>query len=134
MAGKLTVSVSGSCTDIRNSANWSTPIPAFGAAVQVTERTVPEAASRSSLAVQPGMLSVRADATLGSVTVSAVVAAPVFDSLGTWKVTIAMAPRTGLSLLAWTCAHAAGVRRRAEIERDGRGGGDQDARNPPVVE
>ena len=78
-------------------------------AVHVTERTVPDAASRSSLAVQPGRLSVRADATLGSVMVSAVVSAPVFDSLGTWNVTSAMAPRTALSLLACTCAHAAGI-------------------------
>jgi hypothetical protein len=35
-----------------------------------------------------------------------VVAAPVGDSLGTSKVTIAMLRRTGLSLLAWTCAQA----------------------------
>ncbi len=70
---------------------------------------MPDAASRSSLAVQPGRLSVRADATSGSVMVSAVVSAPVFDSLGTWNVTIAMAPRTALSLLACTCADAAGV-------------------------
>ena len=70
---------------------------------------MPDAASRSSLAVQPGMVSVAADATLGRVTVSAVVAAPVLDSLGTWKVTIAVAPRTVLSLLAWTCAQAGGV-------------------------
>src|SRR6201997_3637026 len=103
------MSVSGSCTEIRNSANCSTPIPPLGAAVQVTDRTVPEAASRSSLAVHPGRLSTLADATLGRATLSAVVAAPVLDSLGTWKVTSAMAPRAGLSLLAWTCAHAAGI-------------------------
>ena len=128
------MSVSGSCTDIRNSANWSTPIPPLGAAVQVTDRTVPDAASRSSLAVHPGMASVRADATSGRVTVSAVVAAPLSDSLGTWKVTIAMAPRTALSLLAWTCAHAGGVAADAEVERGGGGDRDQDARNPPVAE
>src|ERR1700722_13754787 len=103
------MSVSGSCTDIRNNVNWSAGIPPLGAAVQVTERTLPDAVSRSSLAVHPGMVSVLADATLGSVTVSAVVAAPVLDSLGTWKVTIAMAPRTALSLLAWTCAQASAV-------------------------
>src|SRR5262249_25958043 len=109
VAGKVTVSVSGSFTDSRNSANWSTPIPPPGAAVQVTDPTVPDDGLRSSLAVHPGMVSVRADATSGRVTVSAVVAAPLSDSLGTEKVTIAMDPRTALSLLAWTCAHAGAV-------------------------
>ena len=61
------------------------------------------------MAVHPGMASACADATLGRVTVSAVVAAPVLDSLGTSKVTIAAPPRTGLSLLACTCAQASAV-------------------------
>ena len=74
MAGKLTVSLSGSVTDSRNSANWSgRDADLSESAVQVTERTVPAAASRSRLAVQPGMTSVLADATLGSATLNWVV-------------------------------------------------------------
>ena len=68
MAGNVTLSPSGSLTDSRNSANWSEEMPTCGFAVQVTELTVPAALSRSRLAVQPGMTSVRADATLGSLT------------------------------------------------------------------
>src|SRR6185295_831165 len=87
VAGRLTVGVSGSCTEIRNSANWSAAMPVPGAAVHVTERTVPAAASRSSWAVQPGIASVLADATLGRTTLNCVVRAPFSDSLGTLKVT-----------------------------------------------
>jgi hypothetical protein len=64
-------------------------MPAAGAAVQVTERTVPDAVSLSNVAVQPGTTSVLADATLGSVTLSCVVSAPVSDSFGTRKVSTA---------------------------------------------
>jgi hypothetical protein len=100
------VSVSGSFTDIRNTPNSSTGIPPSGAAVHVTERTVRDAESRSSLVVHPGLASVCTAATLVRSRVSLVVAAPVVDSLGTWKVTSAVLPRTASLLLAWTCADA----------------------------
>ena len=59
MAGSVTDFWSGSFTEMRNSPNWSGAMPPPGAAVQVTDRTVPAAASRSSVAVQPGITSRR---------------------------------------------------------------------------
>src|SRR6188472_1544900 len=55
VAGKVTLSPSGSFTETRNSANWSDEMPTFGSAVQVTPRTVPAPVSRSRVAAQPGM-------------------------------------------------------------------------------
>src|ERR1700739_5163345 len=81
-------------------------MPPFGAAVQVTECTMPDAGSRSSLADQPGCVSACTEVTLDRSTVRAVVGFPLVDSLGTWKVTSAMPPRTASSLLAWTWADA----------------------------
>src|SRR6478752_3879379 len=80
------------------------PVP--GAAVHVTELTVPAAASRSSRAVQPGIASVLADSTLGRATVNCVVREPFSDSLGTLKVSTDSDPGPGLSASTWTWAHA----------------------------
>src|SRR5271157_5369458 len=90
-------------------------MPPCGAAVQVTECTMPDAGSRSSLADQPGCVSACTEVTLDRSTVRAVVAAPLVDSLGTWKVTSAMPPRTASSLLAWTWADASAMAAAAEI-------------------
>src|ERR1700743_2391205 len=81
-------------------------MPVSGAAVQVTERTAFVAASRSILADQPGISSVWTEETLDRSTVTAVVAALVADSLGTWKLIVAKAPRAASVLVAWTCADA----------------------------
>src|SRR5260370_37107146 len=83
------------------------PVP--GAAVQVTERVVPAAASRSSRAVQPGIDSVLAEATLGRATLNCVVRAPFSDSLGTLKVSTDSEPGAGLSASTLTWAHAGAV-------------------------
>ncbi len=133
MVGNATLSPCGSFTDTRNSANWSDEMPTFGSAVQVTERTVPAAASRSRVAVQPGMTSVLADATSGSLTLNWVVRAPFSDSPGTWKVTTEVAPGAGLSASAWTWAHAgAAPESRNDAETDsGCGDGDEGAHGRP---
>jgi hypothetical protein len=81
-------------------------MPTVGAAVHVTDRTVPAAASRSSRAVQPGMTSVLADATFGSVTLNSVVSAPFSDSPGTWKVSTEVLPGAAPSASTWTWAEA----------------------------
>jgi hypothetical protein len=109
VVGKATLSPSGSFTDTRNSANWSNEMPILGSAVQVTERTVPAAVSRSMAADQPGITSVRADATSGSVTLNWVVREPFSDSPGTRKVTTAVDPGAGSSASACTCADAGPV-------------------------
>src|SRR5215218_2525834 len=83
------------------------PVP--GAAVQVTAETVPASVARSSRAVQPGMTSVRADATFGRSTFNCVVKAPISDSPGTRKVTTAVWPGEALSESAWTWADAVAV-------------------------
>ncbi len=55
---------------------------------------------------QPGITSVRADATSGSLTLNLVVREPFSDSPGTRNVTTAVDPGAGLSASAWTCADA----------------------------
>src|SRR6187200_3375540 len=86
------------------------PVP--GAAVQVTELTVPAAASRSSRAVQPGIISVLADSTLGRATLNCVVRAPFSDSLGTLKVSTELEPGVGLSASTRTWADAGAAANR----------------------
>src|SRR5689334_3773201 len=81
-------------------------MPPDGAAVQVTDRTVPAAASRSSRAVHPGITSVRAEATLGRATLNCVVSAPVSDSPGTRNVSTEVLPGDAPSASTWTCADA----------------------------
>ena len=81
-------------------------MPPSGAAVHVTERTAFVAASRSIFTDHPGLASVCTAETLVRSTVTEVVAALVADSLGTWKLTVAKAPRAASLLVAWTCADA----------------------------
>ena len=107
-------------------------MPTAGAAVQVTDRTVPAAASRSSRAVQPGMTSVRADATLGSATLNSVVRAPFSDSPGTWKVSTDVLPGAASSASTWTWAEAgAGAEEGDGHGAAGGGGRDEGARGRP---
>src|ERR1700722_14468849 len=90
---------------MRNTPNWSTGMPASGAAVHVTERTAFVAASRSVLADHPGLASVWAAETLLRAGVRGVTAV-IVDSLGTRNLTAAKAPRAASVLVAWTCADA----------------------------
>src|ERR1700683_2925754 len=98
-------------------------MPASGAAVHVTERTAFDAASRSTLADHPGLPSVCTAETLVRSTVISVVAALVVDSLGTWKLTVAKAPRAASVLVAWTCADAVVIAAAGPRERRGATGG-----------
>ena len=107
-----------------------------GAAVQVTDRTVPAAASRSSRAVQPGMTSVRADATLGRSTFNCVVSAPFSDSPGTRKVSTDVAARCGVIRVGVDVGRRG---RRACEQTDGHrrtgdGDGDRAREGAPVVD
>ena len=133
VVGKETLSPSGSFTDTRNRANWSDEMPTLGSAVQVTERTVPAAVSRSMAADQPGITSVRADATSGSLTLNLVVREPFSDSPGTRNVTTAVDPGAGLSASAWTCADAGPAPEASPMHRAtvGAGDGEEGARGRP---
>ena len=118
VAGKLTVGLLGSWTRTAKRPNWSAPIPLFGAADQVTDRTVPAALSRSSLAVQPGIAAVDTEVRLGSATLSSVVGDPASDSLGTRNVIIALSPCTGSSASTWTWADAGALPTTAPRARE----------------